>query len=223
MSDVHFYEMKSGHGLSHDPFKAIVAPRPIGWISTQSPDGHVNLAPYSFFNALGENPHIVGFSSYGYKDSVTNVEKTKEFVFNLATRELAEKVNITSFVAPYGINEMQLAGLEPAPCRLVKAPRVRDSPASFECRLLSVTHLHDMDGNPTKSYLVLGQVIGVHIQRKFITPEGLFDTAAACPIGRCGYLSDYAEVNHLFHMRRPADDNPELVEAVKQLSEENKQ
>jgi len=127
MSDVHFYEMKSGHGLSHDPFKAIVAPRPIGWISTQSVDGRVNLAPYSFFNAFSESPHIVGFSSSGYKDTVTNVEQTNEFVFNLATRQLAEQMNTTSFVAPYGINEMTLAGLEPAPCRLVKAPRVRDS------------------------------------------------------------------------------------------------
>ncbi len=127
MTDEYFYEMKSGHGLSHDPFKAIVAPRPIGWISTQSTDGHVNLAPYSFFNALGENPHIVGFSSYGYKDSVTNVEQTKEFVFNLATRQLAEQMNTTSFAAPYGINEMRLAGLEAVPSRLVNVPRVRDS------------------------------------------------------------------------------------------------
>lgn len=118
MTDEHFYEMKNGHGLSHDPFKAIVAPRPIGWISTQSAHGHINLAPYSFFNAL---------SSYGYKDCVTNVEQTKEFVYNLATRELAEKVNITSYAAPYGINEMRLAGLEAVPSRLVKAPRVRDS------------------------------------------------------------------------------------------------
>ncbi|CAF1257585.1 unnamed protein product [Adineta ricciae] len=223
MDDEHFYEMKSGHGLSHDPFKAIVAPRPIGWISTRSPEGRTNLAPYSFFNALGESPHIVGFSSFGYKDTVTNVEKTKEFVFNLATRELAEKVNITSYAAPYGINEMQLAGLEAVPSRLVNVPRVRDSPAAFECRLLSVTHLHDIDGNPTKSYLVLGQIVAVHIKRKFITPEGLFDTAAACPIARCGYLGDYAEVNKLFYMRRPADDNAELVEAVKQLSEKDQQ
>jgi flavin reductase (DIM6/NTAB) family NADH-FMN oxidoreductase RutF len=127
MGDEHFYEMKCGHGLSHDPFKAIIAPRPIGWISTQSLDGHTNLAPYSFFNALGENPHILGFSSTGYKDSVKNIEQTKEFVFNLATRLLAEKMSITSYAAPYGINEMRLAGLEALPSRLVNVPRVRDS------------------------------------------------------------------------------------------------
>ena len=127
MNDDYFYEMKSGHGLSHDPFKAIVAPRPIGWISSRSADGHVNLAPYSFFNALGENPHIVGFSSSGYKDTVANVQATKEFVFNLVSRSLAEKMNITSYAAPHGVNEMQLAGLEAVPGRLVNVPRVKDS------------------------------------------------------------------------------------------------
>src|SRR5437764_4581470 len=136
MSEFHFYEPRLGHGLPHDPFKAIVAPRPIGWISTTDPDGRVNLAPYSFFNAFCDAPPIVGFSSSGRKDSQRNVEATGEFVANLATRRQAEAVNLTSAALPHGVNEFEAAGLAAAPSRLVKPPRVADAPAALERRLL---------------------------------------------------------------------------------------
>src|SRR6516162_7027878 len=149
MSEHHFYEPRNGHGLPHDPFKAIVAPRPIGWISSIDPDGRVNLAPYSFFNAFCEAPPIVGFSSGGRKDSQRNVEATGEFVVNLATRKHAEAMTLTSASVPHGIDEMALAGLAAAPCRLVRPPRVANAPAALQCRLLLLLPLKDLDGKPT--------------------------------------------------------------------------
>jgi flavin reductase (DIM6/NTAB) family NADH-FMN oxidoreductase RutF len=149
MSEFHFYEPKHGHRLPHDPFKAIVAPRPIGWISTVDSGGRVNLAPYSFFNAFCERPPIIGFSSGGRKDSQRNVEETGEFVFNLATRRQAEAMNRTSAPFPRGVNEFEAAGIASAPSRLVKPPRVADAPAALECKLLLVLPLKDLDGEPT--------------------------------------------------------------------------
>ncbi len=200
--DDYFYEPKSGHGLSHDPFKAIVAPRPIGWISSIHPNGRVNLAPYSFFNAFCEIPPIVGFSSGGRKDSQRNIEATGEFVVNLATRKHAEAMNLTSAPVPHGINEMELAGLAGAPCRLVKPPRVADSPAALECKLLFMLPLKDLDGQLTACTLILGQVVGVHIDRA-VLKDGRFDITAARTIARCGYRGDYTEVASLFEMLRP--------------------
>src|SRR6478672_11479399 len=136
MSEFHFYEPKAGHRLPHDPFKAIVAPRPIGWLSTVDAEGRMNLAPYSFFNAFCDDPPIVGFSSTGRKDSQRNIEATGEFVANLATMRHAQAMNMTSAPVPHEVNEMELAGLTPAPSRLVKPPRVADAPAALECRLL---------------------------------------------------------------------------------------
>jgi flavin reductase (DIM6/NTAB) family NADH-FMN oxidoreductase RutF len=202
MADVHFYEPAQGHGLAHDPIKAIVAPRPIGWISTVDTAGAVNLAPYSFFNAFSSRPPIIGFSSEKLSDSLANAQATGEFVFNLATASLAEAMNATSAAVAPGVDEMVLAGLEAAPCRIVRAPRVAASPASLECRVLQVLHLHDLDGVPTRSHLVLGQVVGVHIDRAFLT-EGRFDTARAQPLARCGYLADYTVVREMFEMPRP--------------------
>jgi flavin reductase (DIM6/NTAB) family NADH-FMN oxidoreductase RutF len=202
VSDFHFYEPGRGHGLAHDPFKAIVAPRPIGWISTADPDGRVNLAPYSFFNAFCERPPIVGFASGGRKDSQRNAEATGEFVVNLATRRHAQAVNLTSAAVPHGVNEMELAGLAAAPCRLVRPPRVADAPAALECKLLLALPLKDLDGRPTDSTLVLGQVVGVHLDRAFLK-DGLFDVAAAGTIARCGYRGDYTQVTALFEMLRP--------------------
>jgi len=199
---VHFYEPSKGHGLSHDPFKAIIAPRPIGWISTVDKAGRGNLAPYSFFNAFSSVPPIIGFSSEGWKHSAANVAATREFVFNLATSALADQMNRTGAALPEGEDEMLAAGLTPAPCRLVKAARVAESPAALECRLIEIIELKDLDGVPLGRFLILGQVVGVHIDSAFLTPEGLFDTARASPLARCGYLSDYAEVSSLVTLHR---------------------
>jgi flavin reductase (DIM6/NTAB) family NADH-FMN oxidoreductase RutF len=203
MSDFHFYEPRLGHGLAHDPFKAIVAPRPIGWISTVDADSCVNLAPYSFFNAFSDAPPIVGFASTGRKDSQRNIEATGEFVANLATMRHAEAMNLTSAPLPAGMNEMEHAGLTPAPCRIVRPPRVADAPAALECKLLLVISLKDLEGRPTASTLILGQVVGVHIDTGFLR-DGLFDMTAAGTIARCGYRGDYAHVTQLFEMLRPA-------------------
>jgi flavin reductase (DIM6/NTAB) family NADH-FMN oxidoreductase RutF len=203
MPDIHFYEPRHGHGLPHDPFKAIIAPRPIGWISSIDRAGRLNLAPYSFFNAFSESPPIIGFSSHSRKDSQRNIEETGEFVYNLATRSLAEQMNRTSMAAPHGVSEFELAGLTPAASRIVKPPRVANTPAAFECKLTDIIPIKDLDGSVTKNTLILGQVVGVHIDRTYITAAGLFDMTLARTIARCGYHSDYAEVDHLFHMERP--------------------
>ena len=204
MSDSHFYEPASGHGLPHDPFKAIVAPRPIGWVSTLSASGIPNLAPYSFFNAVGDSPPMIAFSSSGPKDSLTNVEATGEFVWNMATRALAEAMNASSAAVSAETDEFTLAGLETATSRIVSPPRVAASPASLECRLLQIVRLHDLDGQPTVNSLVIGQVVGVHIRRIFLR-DGIFDTGAAHPIMRAGYRDDYVEATQetMFKMIRP--------------------
>ncbi len=202
MSNFHFYEPRLGHGLPHDPFKAIVAPRPIGWISTVDAEGRVNLAPYSFYNAFSEAPPIVGFSSGGRKDSQRNIEATGEFVANLVTRKQAEAMNLTSAPFPHGVNEMERAGLAAAPCRLVRPPRVAEAPAALECKLLQVVPLRDLDGKLTANTLLLGQVVGVHIDKAYLK-QGLFDLAAAGTIARCGYRGDYVEVTSVFEMMRP--------------------
>jgi flavin reductase (DIM6/NTAB) family NADH-FMN oxidoreductase RutF len=203
MSDTHFYEPRHGHGLPHDPFKAIVAPRPIGWISTVDAAGRPNLAPYSFFNAFCEAPPIVGFSSGGRKDSQRNAEATGEFVVNLATRRQAEALNRTSAPLPPGVSEFEAAGLAAAPSRLVRPPRVAEAPAALECKVVLVLPLKDLDGRPTASTLVLGQVVGVHIARAFLE-GGVFDLVAAGTIARCGYRGDYTQVTSLFEMPRPS-------------------
>jgi flavin reductase (DIM6/NTAB) family NADH-FMN oxidoreductase RutF len=202
MSEFHFYEPKDGHRLLHDPFKAIVAPRPIGWISTVDREGRVNLAPYSFFNAFCDTPPIIGFSSSWRKDSQRNVEETGEFVFNLATRRQAGAMNRTSAPLPHGVNEFEAAVLAAAPSRLLKPPRVADAPAALECKLLIALPIKDLEGRPTPNTLILGQVVGAHIDKAFLK-DGLFDIAAAGTIARCGYRGDYAEVTAVFEMLRP--------------------
>ena len=201
--ETYFYEPQHGHGLPHDPFKAILAPRPIGWISSVDMQGRVNLAPYSYFNGFGSNPPIVGFSSEGRKDSLSNVEATGEFVCNLVTRPLAEAMNLTAAPLPSGTDEMAFAGLEGAPCRRVRPPRVARSAAAFECKLLQIVVLRDLAGVPTGAQLVLGQVVGVHIDPAYLR-DGIFDTAAARVIARCGYRGDYAEVDSVGEMLRPS-------------------
>jgi flavin reductase (DIM6/NTAB) family NADH-FMN oxidoreductase RutF len=182
-----FYETaKNDHGLPHDPFKAIIAPRPIGWITTMSAAGAVNLAPYSYFNGVHSKPPLVMFASESRKDSLEFVEETKEFVCNLATYALKDQMNQTSAPYPRGIDEMRAAGLTPAPCRLVKPPRVAEAPCALECKYLTTVPLNDVNGRPLDGFVVIGQVVGVHIDERFIR-NGLLDTAAMRPIARAGY------------------------------------
>jgi flavin reductase (DIM6/NTAB) family NADH-FMN oxidoreductase RutF len=188
--------------LPHDPFKALVAPRPIGWVSTLGPDGEANLAPYSFFNAVSDRPPMVMFSSSGPKDSATFAHAGGEFVWNLATWELREAMNRTSEALPRGESEFAHAGLETAPSRLVAPPRVAAAPAALECRVASVVELRDMDGALTENLVVFGQVVGVHLDERYVV-GGRFDTVRARPLARCGYRGDYAVVSDLFDMPRP--------------------
>jgi flavin reductase (DIM6/NTAB) family NADH-FMN oxidoreductase RutF len=188
--------------LPHDPFKAIVAPRPIGWITSISLKGGVNLAPYSYFNGVNSLPNIVMFASEGRKDSVSNIAATGEFVCNLATLALRDQMNDTSAPLPYGVDEMVRAGLKPAPSRLVKPPRVETSPCALECKLIKIIPMETFDGQPVDTHVVFGQVIGVHIDDRYIA-NGRLDTAAMRPIARCGY-DEYAVVESLFSMQRPS-------------------
>lgn len=197
-----FYETaKNDHGLPYDPLKAIIAPRPIGWITSMAANGDINLAPYSFFNAFSTRPPIVGFSSESRKDSVDLVEETKEFVCNLATWDLREAMNATAATLPRGVNEMELAGLEPAPSKMVKPPRVAASPCALECKWLQTVKFRDVEGRELERYLIIGQVVGIHIDDRFIK-DGMLDTAAMKPIARCGY-HDYAVVESVFSLIRP--------------------
>jgi flavin reductase (DIM6/NTAB) family NADH-FMN oxidoreductase RutF len=188
--------------LPHDPFKAMVAPRPIGWISTRSLSGAVNLAPYSFFNAVGGAPPLLAFSSEGAKDSAAFAEESGEFVWNMASFALREAMNATAASLPRGQSEFEFAGLETAPCVKVKAPRVAASPCSLECKVTEIIRLKDLSGAPMGNILTIGQVVGVHIGEDFIR-DGRFDLVTAQPLLRCGYAGDYATVAALFDMRRP--------------------
>lgn len=197
-----FYEpTKRNHGLPHDPFKAIVAPRPIGWISTVSADGKVNLAPYSFFNALGAHPHLVMFAPDGEKDSLVYARETGEFVASLVTQDLVEKMNLTSVDAPRGTSEFEYAGLTPAPSNLVAPPRVAEAGAALECKVTDIIKPKAADGTPSNVFIVLGEVIGIHLDEKLIK-DGLFDITAARTVSRLGYL-DYAAVTETFALNRP--------------------
>ena len=201
---IHFYEPAQGHGLPHDPFNAIVGPRPIGWVSTRATDGVLNLAPYSFFNAFNYTPPIVGFCSIGHKDSVRNVQATGEFVWNLVTRDLAQAMNQTCAAVPPEVDEFALAGLTPEPSRIVSVPRVKESPVSFECRVSQIVQLTSAAGEPIESWLVLGEVVGVHIAQHLLK-DGVYDTAHAGHILRGGGPADYFTVGpeQLFRLFRP--------------------
>ena len=202
MTETYFYDPARGHGLPHDPLKAIVAPRPVGWISSISAAGVVNLAPYSFFNMVSDAPQMLMFSSGGRKDSVRNIEQTGEFVANLAAWPLAEAMNLSSGDFSPDIDEMSFAGLEAAPSVNVAPPRVARAPAAIECRCVDIRQLHGLDGKPASNIMVIGQVVGVHINPAFLK-NGRFDTAAAQPVARCGYRGEYAVVTSLFEMFRP--------------------
>lgn len=197
-----FYEpAKRNHGLPHDPFKAIVAPRPIGWISSVGKDGNVNLAPYSFFNGVATFPPMVMFSSEGFKDSVANISETMEFVCNLATWDLRDAMNRTSESVARDVNEFELAGLTTARSNLVKPPRVAESPCALECKATDIVRMKGPDGSPRANYVVFGEVVGIHIDERYIR-NGMLDASAMKPIARLGYR-DYAVVTELFQMTRP--------------------
>jgi flavin reductase (DIM6/NTAB) family NADH-FMN oxidoreductase RutF len=196
-----FYDAETNtHGLRHDPFKALVVPRPIGWISTMGRDGVPNLAPYSFFNAVSSDPHMVMFASAGRKDSQRNAEETGEFVCNLASWDQREQMNRSSATVGPEVDEFVLSTLETEPSRLVKPWRVKGAPAHLECVYMKTVELPSRDGRHVYD-MVLGEVVGVHIDERFIR-DGMVDTAAMKPVSRLGYM-DYAVVDELFTMKRP--------------------
>ena len=185
-----------------DPFKGVVVPRPIGWISSVSKAGQVNLAPYSFFNGVQSRPRIVNFCSESEKDAAAFAIESGEFAWSMATWNLREKMNMTSEGLPRGQSEFDFAGLATAPCKLIKAPRVADSPAAMECKVTQVLRVKDADGKETGGVVVYGQVIGMHIDERFMK-NGRFDLGAVRPIARCGY-DEYTVVEKVFAMTRPA-------------------
>jgi flavin reductase (DIM6/NTAB) family NADH-FMN oxidoreductase RutF len=202
--ELHFYEPKNGHGLKHDPFNAIIAPRPIGWISSRGTKGHVNLAPYSFFNGFCYIPPIIGFSSTSWKDSVQNIQDTGEFCWSLATMDLAKHMNATAAHVAPDVNEFELAGLTQAPSRIVNVPRVAESPVSFECKVTQIVQLQGADGKKANAWLTLGEVVAVHIDPAMIK-DGVYQTGLARPIVRAGRKGDYFEIrpDAMFEMVRP--------------------
>lgn len=211
-----FYDpdIKKSHGLPHDPFKSLVAPRPIGWISTVSTDGHVNLAPYSFFNAVCYNPCIVMFSSSGLPDdpqkhSWRNAEETGEFVCNIVSEELKDQMNTTSAHVPRGVDEFELAGLTAEPSEKVKPPRVKESPAHLECKYLRTVEFESEEAHHTHG-VVFGHVVGIHIRDDILT-DGLVDTLKFRPVARLGYMQ-YTVVDNVFSMGRPDVKIPSAAE-----------
>ena len=180
---------------------ALVSPRPIGWISTLDANGVVNLAPYSFFNAVSTNPHFVMFSSGGRKDSQRNAEETGEFVCSLATYDLREAMNRTSTHVEPHVDEMVLAGLSPAQSTMVAPPRVAESPVAFECKYWRTIDLPGADGGPGNHAIVLGQVVGIHIDDAALV-DGRVDVTKLRPIARLGYR-DYAVIDEVFELGGP--------------------
>lgn len=198
------YQPRSGHGLPHDPLNAIIGPRPIGWVSSLSASGQRNLAPYSFFNCFNYHPPIIGFASSGWKDSVRNISESKEFVWNLATRPLAEAMNESSASVPPEQDEFALAGLTPIAASHVNVSMVADSPVNFECRLTQLIRLQDVQGTELESWLILGEVVAIHIDETLLE-DGIYQTAKAQPILRAGGPSAYYGISEdlRFDLVRP--------------------
>ena len=204
MSAKFFYEPGKPHKLPHDPLNAIIGPRPIGWISSRASSGEINLAPYSFFNAFNYKPPIIGFASIGAKDSLRNIESSREFVWNLVSFPLIEKMNASSASVPYGENEFRLAGLTELPSRLVAAPAVAEAGVNFECKLTQILQLQNHEGGKLETWLVLGQVVGVHVNEALLK-DGVFQTFEAEIVLRAGGPGAYAIVrpeSH-FELTRP--------------------
>ena len=202
--DLHYYEPAKGHGLKHDPFNAIIAPRPIGWISSRDGSGNINLAPYSFFNAFNYTPPIIGFCSTSEKDSLRNARATGEFVWNLATKDLAQQMNASAAHVARDVNEFDIAGLTAVPCKLVNVPRVAESPVAFECKLTEIVQLKGANGEKAQAWVTFGEVVAVHIDKAMIK-DGVYQTAWARPIVRAGRSGDYFEIKpeNMFEMARP--------------------
>ena len=198
-----FYPTDGPHGLTHDPFKAIVAPRPIGWISTLDGQGRANLGPYSFFNAISDSPKAVIFSSGGLKDSAANAIETGEFTCNFVTRRLTDAMNASSAGLPHGVDEFEVAGLEKADGVTVRCPRVALAPAALECKVVAHLRPPTLAGGENDYIMVVGEVTGVHIADDHIR-DGRFDTHKADPLMRAGYR-DYAGITPLFALARPDD------------------
>ncbi|MGF1500382.1 MAG: flavin reductase family protein [Paracoccaceae bacterium] len=203
-----FYEPKDGHPLPHDPFKALVVPRPIGWISTLDDAGRANLAPYSFFNGCGDAPPLVMFAQTGrksrpeaIKDTVANIRATGEFAANIVGQALAEAMNASSGTYEAGRDEFELAGLEKAACRVIAAPRVAAAPAVLECRTVRV--IDDLPSWKAHAFniVVIGEVVGVHIDDA-VLKDGRVDVLAFNPVARMGYM-DYTTVSEAWEMTRP--------------------
>lgn len=203
-----FYRPEDGHPLPHDPFKALVVPRPIGWISTLDAEGRANLAPYSFFNGCGDAPPMVMFAQTGRKsrpelekDSIANIRETGEFACNLVGADLARKMNVSSGTYGRGVDEFAEAGLRKAEGRAIAAPHVEEAPAVLECRAVRVIddlpHWHEHQRN----VMVIGEVVGVHIDERVIR-EGRVDPTIFRPVARLGYM-DYATVEEVWEMARP--------------------
>jgi Conserved protein/domain typically associated with flavoprotein oxygenases, DIM6/NTAB family len=191
------------HGLKHDPFKAIVAPRPIGWIGTKGRDGSLNLSPYSFFNIVSDQPKLVMFSSSGRKHSLKNAEETGVFTASLASRHLAEQVNASSAAVEYGVSEFELSGLTAKMAVTVDAPFVAEAYTALECRVTEIINPKGLDGEASDSFMVLGEVTGIHISETILR-DGRIDMSLAKPIARMGYM-DYADGGtDVFQMSRPA-------------------
>ena len=211
---MHYDARKNNHGLPHDPYKAIVAPRPIGWIGSQDLNGTRNLAPYSYFNGVSDKPYYVMFSSVGIKDSLRNIEETGVFTASLATNDLFEQMNVSSVTVDTKIDEFKLSGLKVRKAKYVDAPCVADSPAVLECELWKVIDLpHSNRKDNTGNYIAIGHVIGIYIDDDFIT-DGLFDIRKAKPLGRLGYM-DYGVINseNIFSKNRPELDDEGKVKA----------
>ncbi|TXC72406.1 flavin reductase family protein [Sphingomonas ginsenosidivorax] len=204
MTEWHSYQPANGHRLPHDPLNAIVAPRPIGWVSSLSADGVANLAPYSFFNLFNYRPPLIGFSSMGWKDSVANIAATGEFVWNLVTRDLGEAMNATAANVAADVDEFALAGIETLASLHVKPPRVAASRAQFECKVTQIVRLQTKEGTELDQWLVLGEAVAIHIDAALLE-DGIYQTARAEPILRGGGPADYFAITEdaLFQMRRP--------------------
>jgi len=204
MTMYHFYEPRHGHQLPHDPLNAMVAPRPIGWISTVSATGVRNLAPYSFFTLINYRPPLIAFSSSGWKDTVANIRATGEFVWNLATKAQAQAMNASSTSVGADVDEFELAGLSALPSSLVKPDRVAGSPVHFECCLTQLSQLESRDGSKLDQWLVIGEAVGIHIDQAMLE-DGVYQTARPRPITRGGGPADYFEIteDQLFKMKRP--------------------
>lgn len=197
-----FYRTRENdHGMLHDPFKGLVVPRPIGWISTKSPRGELNLAPYSYFNAVSDSPKLVMFASAGSKDSCTFAEESGAFVANFVSANLTRQMNTTSVTAPRGVNEFELAGLTPVPCETVPSVRVGEAYAALECQVTQIVRPQTLS-KPTSTIIVFGEVVGIHIDEAVIT-NGRVDIAKAQPVTRLGYM-DFAVVSEVFELFRPS-------------------